>query len=100
MTTPNIWSTAYSTQKLPPHLKRSLNLAYLENGTYEQIVSHLEKELKLSGLENDGELTKPTMTAMPPNDNQQNIEETKIVCNYCQKPGHIIRDCRKRIGKD
>ena len=39
--------------KLPPHLKRSLNLAYLENGTYDQIVAHLERELQLSGLEND-----------------------------------------------
>ena len=28
--------------KLPPHLKRSLNLAYLENGTCDQIVAHLE----------------------------------------------------------
>ena len=40
--------------KLPPHLKRSLNLAYLENGTYDQTVTHLERELELSGLENDG----------------------------------------------
>ena len=40
--------------KLPPQLKRSLNLAYLENGTYDQIVAHLERELELSGLENDG----------------------------------------------
>ena len=40
--------------KLPPRLKRSLNLAYLENGTYDQIVAHLERELKLSGSENDG----------------------------------------------
>ena len=56
--------------KLPPHLKRSLNLAYLENGTYAQIVAHLERELELSGLENDGELTIPTMTAVPPNDSQ------------------------------
>ena len=52
--------------KLPPHLKRSLNLAYLENGTYDQIVAHLERELEISGLENDGELTIPTMTAVPP----------------------------------
>ena len=43
--------------KLPPHLIRSLNLTYLENDTYDQIVAHLEKELKLSGLENHGELT-------------------------------------------
>ena len=45
--------------KLPPHLKRSLNSAYMENGTYDQIVAYLERELQLSGLENDGELTKP-----------------------------------------
>ena len=42
----------------------------------------------------------PTMTAVPPNDNQQNTEQTKIVCHYCKKPGHVIRDCRKRIRKE
>ena len=86
--------------KLPPLLKRSLNLAYLENGTYDQIVAHLERELELSGLENDGELTIPTMIAIPPNENQQNTEKTKIVCHYCKKPGHVVRDCRKRIRKE
>ena len=86
--------------KLPPHLKRSLNLAHLENGTYDQIVAHLERELELSGLENDGELTIPTMTTVPLNDNQQNIEQTKVVCYYCKKPGHVIRDCRKRLRKE
>ena len=35
--------------KVLPHLKRSLKLAYLENGTYDQTVAHLERELKLSG---------------------------------------------------
>ena len=86
--------------KLPPHLKRSLNLAYLENGTYDQIVAHLERELELSGLENDGELTIPTMTAVPPNDSQQNTEQTKTVCLYCKKPGHVTRDCRKKMRKE
>ena len=70
--------------KLPPHLKRSLNLAYLEKGSYDQVVAHLERELELSGLENDGELTIPTMTAVPPNDNQQNTEQTKVVSHYCK----------------
>ena len=28
--------------KMPPHLKNSINQAHFENGTYEQIVSHLE----------------------------------------------------------
>ena len=82
--------------KLPPHLKRSLNLAYQENGTYDQIVAHLEKVLDLSVLENDGELTMPTMTAVPPSDNQQNTEHTKTVCHYCKKPSHVIPDCRRR----
>ena len=72
---------------LPPHLKRSLNLAYLENGTYDKLVAHLERELELSGLKKDGELTIPTMTAVPPNDNQQNTEQTKIECHYCNKTG-------------
>ena len=63
--------------KLPPHLKRSLNLAYLENGAYDQIVTHLERELELSGLENDGELTIPTMTAVPPNDNHKTLNKQK-----------------------
>ena len=86
--------------RLPPHLKRSLNLAYLENGTYDQINAHLERQLELSCLENDVELTKPTMTAVPPNDNQQNTEQTKIVCHYCKKPGHVIKDCRKRMKRE
>ena len=68
-------------EKLPPHLKRSINLAYLGNGTYDQVVAHLERELGLSGLENDGKLKIPTMTAVPPNGNQQNTEQTKLVCH-------------------
>ena len=86
--------------KLPPHSKRSLNVAYLEMGVSDQIVAHLEKELELSGLENDEELTIPTMTAVPPNENQQNNELAKIVCQYFKKPGHVIRDCRKRMRKE
>ena len=86
--------------KLPPHLKLSLNLAYLENGTYDQLVAHLERELELSGLENDGELTIPTMTAVPANDNQQNTEQPTVTCHYYKKPGHVIRERRKRMRKE
>ena len=41
---------------MPPHLKKSINQAHLENGTYEQIVSHLERELELNGLEAPDEM--------------------------------------------
>ena len=33
---------------MPPYLKKSINEAQLEIATYEQIVSHLQKELKLN----------------------------------------------------
>ena len=39
--------------KMPPHLKKSINQAYLENGSYEQIVKHLEREMELNSLEAD-----------------------------------------------
>ena len=37
-------------------LKKTINQAHLENGTYEQIVQHLERELELNGLEAADEL--------------------------------------------
>ena len=37
--------------KMPPHLKKSINQAHLENDTYEQIVTQVEKELQLNSLE-------------------------------------------------
>ena len=37
--------------KMPPHLKKSKNQAHVENSTYKQIVTHLERELELNGLE-------------------------------------------------
>ena len=32
--------------KKPPEVKKAINQAHLENGTYEQIVTHLEIELE------------------------------------------------------
>ena len=48
--------------KMPPHLKKSKNQAHLENGTYEQIVTHLEKELELNSLEYPDETQMNTVT--------------------------------------
>ena len=48
--------------KMPPHLKKPINQAYLENGTYEQIVTHLERELELNSLEYRDETQMNTVT--------------------------------------
>ena len=52
--------------KIPPHLKKSINQAHLANGTYEQIVSHLERELELNGLEAPDEKPINTVTQQTP----------------------------------
>ena len=36
------------------------------------------------------------MTAEPPNDNTKKLKNLKSLANYCKKPGHVIRECRKR----
>ena len=48
--------------KMPPHLKKSINQAHLENGTYEQIATHLERELELNSLEYPDETQMNTVT--------------------------------------
>ena len=49
--------------KLPPKLKRSVNMATLEKATYEEIVTHLERELELKGLEVGDDIPVPTMSS-------------------------------------
>ena len=48
--------------KMPPHLKKSINQAHLENGTYKQIVTNLERELELNSLEYPDETQMNTVT--------------------------------------
>ena len=78
--------------KLPPHLKKSIYQAHLENGTYEQIVSHLERELELNGLEAPDEMPINTLTQQAP---QQNSEKPKPTCHHCKKPGNYQNQCRQ-----
>ena len=77
--------------KMPPHLKKSINPAHLENGTNEQIVSHLEKELELNGLEAPDETPINTVTQQAP---QQNSNKHKPTCHHCKKPSHYQNQCR------
>ena len=77
--------------KMPPHLKKSINQAHLENGTYEQIVTHLERELELNGLEAPDE---PQINTVSHNTVNANTDKTKPTCHYCKKPGHYKNQCR------
>ena len=55
--------------KMPPYLKKSINQAHLENGTYEQIVAHAERELELKCLEAPDELPINTVSQHVTNTN-------------------------------
>ena len=77
---------------MPPHLKTSINQAHLENGSYEQIVSHLERELELNGLEAPDEMPINKVTQQAP---QQNSEKPKPTCHRCKKPSHYQNQCRQ-----
>ena len=100
--------------KMPPHLKKSINHAYLENGTYEQIVKHLEREMELNGLEADEPLVKTQMTVTKkeqitekttkkPNDKTKKQTPKTVPdktlkndqCRYCKETGHMMADCSK-----
>ena len=78
--------------KMPPHLKKSINQAHSENGTYEQMVSHLERELELNGLEAPDEMPIKTVTPQAP---QQNSNKPRPTCHYCKKTGHYQDQCRQ-----
>ena len=71
--------------KMPSHLKKSINQAHLENGTYEKIVTHLERELELNGLKAPDELQINTVSQ---NNVNANADRTKPTCHYCRKSRH------------
>ena len=77
--------------KRPPHLKKSISQAPLENGTYEQIVTYLERELALNGLEFPDELQ---INSVSHNTVNANADRTKPTCHHCKKPGHWKNQCR------
>ena len=76
---------------MPPHLKKSINQAHLEIGTYEQIIKHLEQELELNGLETPDELPINNVSQQPKN---TNADSPKLTCHNCKKPGKYRNQCR------
>ena len=79
--------------KMPPHLKKSKNQAHLENGTFEQIVTHLEPKLELTGLEAPDELQINIVSQQPLN---TNADRPKPTCHHCKRKQDITEisvDC-------
>ena len=83
--------------KLPPKLKRSVNMARLENGSYDEIAAHLERELELNALEESEDLPMASMTSSvtKPKTVPSNTQISDITCNYCKEKGHMVKDCEK-----
>ena len=83
--------------KLPPKLKRSVNMARLENGLYDETDAHLERELELNALEESDDLPMATMTSSSakPKTPLSTGQMSDITCNYCKEKGHMVMDCEK-----
>ena len=106
--------------KMPQHLKKSINQAHLENGTCEQIVTHLERELELNSLEypdetqmntvmykqqidgnpdNAGNINSDTNDSNPNNHKKDRKSRTLYPpCDTCGKTNHSTERCY--VGAD
>ena len=85
--------------KWSPKLKRSVNMARLENGTYEEIVAHLERELEFNALEESDDLAVTTMASTSNNTRNLLSNGIKTVndaqCTYCKASAHFWKKCSK-----
>ena len=77
----------------------------LENATYEEIVTHLERELELNGLEAGDDIPVPTMSTVPTASRPGTGLlfpgiDPNVPCKYCKKLGHVKDDCRKLERKE
>ena len=89
--------------KMPEHVKKILNRAYLEDKPYNDIVLHLEREMRLNGLGAPDEVNLVPLNKVepvPPNTESKQADNTtqntkKGYCFYCNKFGHYKAECRK-----
>ena len=86
--------------KMPDHVKKILNRAYLEDKPYNDIVLHLEREMRLNGLGTPDETTLVplnTVNVVPPEPKKELTHRGS--CFHCGKQGHYKAQCRK-LRKD
>ena len=68
---------------MPPHLKKLMNQANLENGTYEQIVTNCEEEvLEQNSFESPDELK---MNTMSQHATTTNADRLRPKSHHCKK---------------
>ena len=80
-------------------------MARLENASYEKIVTHLEREIELNGLEGGDNIPVPTMTTAPTATRPgtgllSSGIDPNVTCNSCKKPGHVKDYCRQLKRKE
>ena len=73
-------------------------MARLENGSYEDIVAHLERELELNALEKSDDLPIATMTSTQTKSGGNLLPsgiDPKTNCTYCKEKRHSYKVCPK-----
>ena len=89
--------------KMPDHVKKVLYKAYLEDKPYNDIILHLEREMRLNGLGAPDEVTlvplnkvEPAPSKTEPKQVDNTAQNTKKgYCFHCNKVGHYKAECRK-----
>ena len=82
--------------KMPDHVKKILNRAYLEDKPYNDIVLHHERAMRLNGLGAPDETTLvPLNTANAVVTDDKKDQQQRGHCFHCGKYGHYKAQCRR-----
>ena len=82
--------------KMPDRVKKILNRAYLEDKPYNDIVLHLEREMRLNGLGAPDETTLvPLNTVDTVVTDDKKDQQQRGHCFHCGKYGHYKAQCRR-----
>ena len=82
--------------KVPDHVKKILNRGYLEDKPYNDIVLHLEREMRLNGLGAPYETTLvPLNTVDVVVTDDKKEQQQRWYCLHCGKDDHYEAQCRR-----